>query len=64
MTTRTTISFTVADGNLTLGTSRVFEMPADGMDPYLKRHDPVVWAAIQEFRQNGTASGVITISAE
>ena len=63
MTTTVTIPFTASPGSLVLDGSRHFGAPAELVKTDLRGREPVAWAAAQEFVANGTAAGVVTVTA-
>lgn len=63
MTTSISIPYTVNAANLTLTDSgKVMGNPGSDLGD-LRTRDPVAYAAILEFNNLGTTSGVVTVSA-
>ena len=62
MAVSTTVSFTADAGKLVLG-SRTFGPPAEVATGDFQNREPVAWAAMREFVDNGTTSGTVTITA-
>ena len=64
MTTTISIPYIINAANLTLTDSgKTITTPAGSALGYLRTHDPVAFAAIQEFHNLGTTSGTVTVSA-
>lgn len=64
MTTTVSIPYTIDAANLTLtDTGRVMGNVADAPLGELRTRDPVAYAAINEFKQLGTTSGTVTVTA-
>ena len=64
MTTSISIPFTASDGEVVLDGGRVFGPPAELVrQGDFRRREPVAWAAAEEFHQNGTTSGTVTVTA-
>ncbi len=64
MSTTLTISFTATPGQVVLDGSRHFGPPAELVKGDFQKREPCAYAAAQEFLQNGTESGTITVTAE
>ena len=64
MTTEISIPYTINPAGVTLtDTGRVINIPAGLPLGDLQNRDPVMWAAIQEFKSLGTTSGTVTVTA-
>ncbi len=63
MSTTLTINFTADAGGVALDGSKFYGPPAEIAKSDFQTHNPVAWAAAQEFLSLGTTSGVVTITA-
>ncbi len=59
----TTISFTADAAGIGLGGSKFYGPPAELSKNDVKTQDPVAYTVAQEFLDNGTTSGTVTITA-
>ena len=56
------IAFTADAASITIG-NRVYGPPVELANNDVKTHHPMVFAVAQEFLDNGTTSGTVTITA-
>ena len=64
MSTTLTVSFTASDGGVVLDGTKHFGPPSEvakGGD--FQKREPVAWVAAQEYLQNGTSAGSVTVTA-
>lgn len=57
-----TINFTADVANIVIGNQH-YGPPSELAKPDVQTHHPLVFAVAQEFLDNGTTSGVITVTA-
>ena len=62
MTTTVTFAYTINPGVLTI-TETGRTMNTDAPLGELRTRDPLAWAIISEFKQNGVTSGNVVVSA-
>ena len=63
MSTTVKIDFTANAAEVVLDGGRTVGIPSGQPLADMRRRDPVAWVAIQEFQQNGTTSGTVTVAA-
>ena len=63
MTTTVTIPYTIDTANLTLTDTGRVVGHSSGNTADMRDRDPVAFAAIQEWNNLGTTSGIVTVTA-